>query len=199
MEELGPATEHDAVLAFLQAEIDSPRWRHHVQQGLQSVGAGRSLIDAPNLHSAEENRERISVLAYRGYRRGQFLFTGFPCETARWRRVRLYRSDFPLLRYGNEQCAPAFVGLSRGTRRVVDAAANVALVQNEATVHVNGVIAALRAGTTYPPLLAVESGVGDLILIEGYTRATAHAVVGPLATVDFFVATAPDITRWYFY
>ncbi len=51
----------------------------------------------------------------------------------------------------------------------------------------------------YPPLVAVESGVGDLILIEGYTRGTAYGVLGPTAPVEFFVGAAAAIRQWYFY
>jgi len=49
MEELGAATEHDMVLTFLQAEVDSPRWRDNVQTVLEHFGATRALIDRPDL------------------------------------------------------------------------------------------------------------------------------------------------------
>lgn len=44
--------------------------------------------------------------------------------------------------------------------------------------NIRAVATALRGGRRYPPLIAVESGQGDLILVEGYTRATAYALTG---------------------
>jgi len=200
VDELGLATEHDMVLAFLQAEVDSPRFGTAVAGVLQALGLTRALIDQPDLMSEQENGQRILVLANtRGYRINRYLFTGFPCEATTWRRVGLGRDDFPLLRYCNEQGAPGFVQLTGGTRRVVDAAANFERITTDAHKHVKPVVTALRAGQTYPPLIAVESGVGDLIMVEGYTRATAHAVVGPTAPVEFFIGRCPDLSQWPFY
>jgi hypothetical protein len=175
VQELGPATEHDVVLAFLQAEVDSPRFGPRVAQVLQGLRLTRALIDQPDLASAQQNFDRIRVLAsYRGYRVNQALFTGFPCDTITWRRVRLGPDDFAMLRYCNEKGAPGYLLMSGGTRRVVDAAANFERIPTDATPHVQAVVAGVRAGQTYPPLVAVDSGVGDMILVEGYTRATAY-------------------------
>ena len=200
MEELGPATEHDMVLAFLQGEVDSPRWRERYAWVIQQLGATRDLIDRPDLTREADNRQRITVLAnMRGYRVNRFLFTGFPCDATTWRRVRLAPGDFGLLRYCNPAGAPGFVQLSGGTRRVVDAAANFAQMETDASPHVRAVAEALKAGQTYPPLIAVESIEGDLILVEGYTRATAYALLGPPGPVDFFIGTSPRIHEWAFY
>jgi hypothetical protein len=200
MDELGLATEHDMVLAFLWAEVDSPRWRELYASILQSVRVSRGIIDRPDLTRAEDNEQRIRVLARtRGYRVSKYLFTGFPCDTTTWRRVRLGPGDFGLLRYGNQSCAPGFFQLSGGTRRVVDAATNFPHVETDASPHVTGVVESLRAGKTYPPLIAVNSMAGDLILVEGYTRTTAYAVVGAFGPVDFLIGTSPHIQDWQFY
>src|SRR5215467_13052121 len=107
--ELGPATEHEVVLAFLQAEVDSPRFGPLVAQVLQGLQLTRALIDQPDLTGAQQNLERINVLAnYRGYRVNLWLFNGFPCDTITWRRARLGLDDFAMLRYGNEKCAPGY-------------------------------------------------------------------------------------------
>src|SRR5262249_58031318 len=103
------------------------------------------------------------------------LFTRFPLDTE-WRRARLSRTDFLRLVYCNVSGAPAFVELSGGTRRVVVAAANFDHTETPASPLIRPVVAALRAGQQHPPLIAVESRDGDLILVEGYARATAHAI-----------------------
>jgi len=94
---------------------------------------------------------------------------------------------------------PQLVWLSSGTRRVVDADANFNTAEIDVSPHVRAVVAELRDKRTYPPLIAVESGVGDLILVEGYTRATAHAIVGPSMPVDFIIGTSPRIGEWVLY
>jgi hypothetical protein len=74
----------------------------------------------------------------------------------------------------------------------------VNLIDNEASLGVRGVITALRAGKTFPPLIAAEGTQGELILIEGHTRATAHAFL-QTPEVEFFVGSSPLISRWAFY
>jgi predicted Zn-dependent protease len=49
-----------------------------------------------------------------------------------------------------------------------------------------------------PAHAGAESGGGNLLLIEGYTRATAHAYVGTPA-VEFYVGISPDIRDWRLY
>lgn len=96
-------------------------------------------------------------------------------------------AEFRSLYYGNLGPQGGVIILSGGTRRVVDAAFNFDRVETDASPHIRAVAEALRTGRAYPPLIAVESGVGDLILVEGYTRATAYAIVGPPGPVGFFI------------
>lgn len=103
MEELGLATEHEMVLAFLQAEIGSERWRGHYATGLEQLGLTRALIDHADLTNEQDNQHRIELLAsVRGYRANRWLFTGFPLDTV-WRRARLAPADFALLHYRNRR------------------------------------------------------------------------------------------------
>src|SRR5438445_2618632 len=124
MEELGPATGHEMVLAFVQAEVDSHRFGHLVAGALQQMGLTRALIDHANLTNDTENMQRRELLGRtRGYltnRTNYSLFINFP-DDIKWRRVRLESDDFKLLRYCTG--APDHIRLSGDTRRVVDAAA----------------------------------------------------------------------------
>jgi hypothetical protein len=197
MDDFGPATEHEMVLAFLQAEVDAPRWRDRYAWALQQIGATRALVDRPDLTSDAENAKRIAILGgVRGYRGNVYLFRGFPLDTT-WRRVRLPPVQCDLLR----QCtgAPEFIELSRGTRRVVDAAANLDQFRTPTSQNVRSVVQALKKGQTYPPLIAVDSAEGELLLVEGYTRATAYAALRPPRPVEFFLVVSPNIRRWAFY
>ncbi len=48
--------EHDmVVLAFLRAEVDSPRWREGCIWVLQQLGATRDHIDRPDLTREPDN------------------------------------------------------------------------------------------------------------------------------------------------
>ena len=88
MIELGIASEDDVVLAFLRAEIDSPKWGPDYLRVLQDLRLDRvSLIDAANLAGSHAGVIRKDVLgAVRGYGRDEALFTrrrSIPCLT-RW-------------------------------------------------------------------------------------------------------------------
>lgn len=58
-----------------------------------------------------------------------------------WRRVRLAPADFTALRYGTANSD--YLALSRGTRRVVDAAPNLARIETPSNVNVRAVASQL--------------------------------------------------------
>jgi hypothetical protein len=123
MIETGPASEHEMVLAFLRAEIDSPRFGGHHVWALNQVGCDRSIIDRADLTNENQNIARKQVLAaVRGYGTNAWLFRGFPVDV-RWRRVTLEPHDFKKLLYANEE---TWIRLSDGTRLVSTGAQNVA-------------------------------------------------------------------------
>ena len=87
---IGPATEHEMVLAFLKAEIDSPRYEQVYRQKSSALGFSRTqLIESADLHNDRQNMERIKLLGeVRGYGANSYLFPGFPNDVS-WQRVRL--------------------------------------------------------------------------------------------------------------
>src|SRR4051812_27282618 len=101
MIERGPASENEVVLAFLQAEINSPKpdVREHYARCLEDRGLDRArLIDHGDLTDEDASRIRMAVLDdVRGFGRRVWLFQGFPTNTA-WRRVLVEPSDFHLLK-----------------------------------------------------------------------------------------------------
>jgi hypothetical protein len=200
MIDLGAASEHDMVLAFLQAEISSPRWRQGYAQVLASVSADRALVEQPDLADAQQNALRSQVLQHvRGYRANSLLFTGFPVDSTIWRRVLMEPADLALVRYCNPRAAPNFIRASQGTRRVVEAARHLDSMPEPSRGNVRAVLAALAVGQTFPPLIAVQSGEGDFILVEGYTRATAYAAWDRLQAFPMYMGSSPDIRRWLFF
>src|ERR1019366_4177138 len=105
MIEMGLATENDMVLAFLRAEVESPRFGAIYSQyldRLNTCGISRErLIDSADLNSPRENAQRIELLkAVRGYRANNLLFRSFPNDVT-WRRVGVEPSDWMNVRYAN--------------------------------------------------------------------------------------------------
>lgn len=214
MKELGPATENDIVLAFVQAEIDSARYGELYSGTLLNSGLDRqSLVDAPNLRSARDNLVRRDLLrAIRGYPSGTLLFTGFPTNVL-WRRTTIMPDEFRILKYAKY---PSWEALSGGSRLVVDGARNVAvqivvrgpdansIAQIEREIadgkrNITAVANEIKNGKRYPPLIAVEDEGGFLILIEGHTRATAYALAQVNEPIEILVGSSPDMMNWVFY
>ena len=107
------------VLAFLRAEIHSPRFRAVV---IGALGGDRSLVYSPRLDDSTQNtRRRRALAAVRGFGVGTYLFRGFPSDVE-WRRVALTREEVGGLQYANH---PTWVTLSDGSRLVREGAANV--------------------------------------------------------------------------
>src|SRR5262245_2079854 len=104
VQDLGPATADEMILAFLRAEIDSPRFRN--AQGLllrdqlqQSGYDPSSLIDTANLGDAGANTLRREILRqWRGYGDAKKVFGGLPANVS-WRRKRLEPDEIGHLKY----------------------------------------------------------------------------------------------------
>jgi hypothetical protein len=193
MVELGPTTEQDMVLAFLRAEVDSPRFGHLVRHCLDLLGTDRGLIENANLGNPEQNLLRKRLLGgFRGYGMDAYLFRGFPTDTT-WRRVRLEQGDLQTLRYANE---PSWIEFSDGTRLVSVGARNAnGRLMGEGPL---AVAARIQNGQRFPELIAAEAHDGSLILAEGATRATAY-VLANVDTVEAIVGASPTMARWSFY
>jgi hypothetical protein len=175
MIELGPATQDQMVLAFLRAEIDSPRFGEKYKKCFDHLQAfqitRQALIDNANLDSARDNAQRIEILkAVRGYRGNNFLFTRFPNDV-RWSRVGLEPADWIRVKYANYR---TWIELSGGTRLIADGAKNInsVIAEEETNENVKAVVAELGRGKRYPELIGVRNHNDEIVLIEGHTRAT---------------------------
>lgn len=188
--------EHFPIAAFLAAEIDSSRWRRQVESALRSRSRTRVLVDDPNCEDAAENVDRKAILAaYRGYP-DKFLFKGFPND-AEWFRVKLQPVDFQSMRYAN---VSTLQQLSQGTLLVADGARNAChrSCLPLGAEHIPEVLAELRRGRTFLPLLLVQGLDVPLTLLEGNSRATAYFMDAKTADVDAFVARSPAMRGWAF-
>jgi hypothetical protein len=199
--ELGRACEEEMVLEFLRGEMDSPRYGTGAAIAIAGTGLDRqSLVDNPDLSNGDHNDRRAAALdGIRGYSRRAFLFERFPRDV-QWRRVQLEDADMGRLLYAG--CHPWY-GVSGGTLRVVDAAANLPhdLLRDVYGVDLNrsieNIADSVRRGETHPEIIAVESPLGWLVLVEGHARATAHVLA--VRPPSVLIGTSPGIAAWQLY
>lgn len=193
MIKLGSASIDDAVLAFLQAEIEAERGPH-IGHAIEALGYDRSaLIDKADLSDAHANTVRAFILgAYRGFGRNELLFQGFPSDTS-WRRVLLDVNDIGQLRYVGIQ---AFIDLSKGTQLVAQGARNYK-ANPETAKKVDVIREKISRGVLFPELVLVQDGQSRFVIIEGNHRATAYAVER-VNGVRALVGTSVTMDRWPF-
>ncbi len=199
---LGPATEHEMVVAFLRADVDSVRLGGDYQQCFDQIKSfgfdGQHLIDSPDLKSVEENTVRKEILkGFRGYGKGELLFRGFPADVV-WRRVALEQPDLLKLKYANFR---PWVELSRGTRVVSEGAKNIGpdTPAKVAAENIRAIAGDLKRGKRYPALIGVDGQNGNITLLDGHTRATAYALIQLPEPIDCIVGSSSTMDQWLFY
>ena len=181
------------VLAFLRAEIASPRFGEIVRRCLGLLGSDRRLIDNADVADVRQNGVRKELLGcFRGYGKDAFLFRGFPNDT-KWRRVVLDAKDLHTLLYAKEA---SWIEFSDGTRLVSVGAMNAD--KNPMGEGAKAVATAVRQGMRFPELIVVQSDGDSLILVEGATRATAY-VLAESKAVEVLVGSSAIMARWAFY
>jgi hypothetical protein len=196
MVEYGAATEEEMVLAFLQAELRSPRFGQNYVAHLQQIGCDERIVTQADLANLRDNAIRSDLLTrVRGFSTRTFLFAGFPPDVA-WQHCKLTAGEVSEVRYGKYK---SWIGLSGGTRRVGDGArrSSACTAGERPNTDVIAVARAISLGTTYPALIAASDGHGALVLIEGHTRATAYAIANTAAHI--IVGTAPEIANWKYW
>jgi hypothetical protein len=202
MIDLRPATADEMVLAFLQADMETPTERgNEFAAALARTGVDRALLigtDADSNNPQQNNIRRCVLGAVRGYGWGQYLFMDFPNDTA-WRLVRVTPTEVSGFKYVNHQ--EGWARVSGSTRLVADGVRNLDHVQNrEIKGNVSAIAARLRQGDRFPALIAVQSiGAADVVLLEGHTRATAYALTGLPNEVEVFVGTSAHMAGWAFF
>jgi hypothetical protein len=189
----------EVILAFLQAEIDSPTMRGSiVTAGLAHIRADRGqLVDRADLSNPQQNYVRQWLLGYaRGYGLNQYLFTSFPSDTA-WRLFTVIPPELESFKYANDQ---GWTEPSGPTRLVAAGVKNVEQIQaGEKVENVAGIATRLRGGDRFPPLIAVQcAGAADVVLMEGHTRATAYVLTGLPDVIEVFIGTSERMWDWVF-
>jgi hypothetical protein len=187
------------VLAFLQAEIDSPRFSPWLKNWLVSHRFDRAtLIDNGLLSDPEQNRLRVEMLkGSRGYQDGKMLFSGFP-DDVRWRRVQIKWAELVDFKYAKE---PSLIAVSGESRRVGDGASSFESGNAPAdfSERVSGVVERVKNGARFPDLIAVAAENESPVLVEGHTRATAYVHTKPSYPIKVLIGSSTTIKQWHFF
>jgi hypothetical protein len=201
MIEVRPATTDEMILAFLQGDIDTRTDRaSKYAAALASLDVDRAtLIDRGDVNDAQGNNRRRWLLdAVRGYERQIALFVEFPADT-QWRLITVTPTEVRRFKYVNHQAGWARV--SGSTRLVADGVRNLDQPGNEEIKgNVTGIADRLRQGKRFPPLIAVQcTGIADVVLMEGHTRATAYALTNLPDEIQAFIGTSRQMGGWRFF
>lgn len=186
----GNTTAHQALLAFLRAELDSPSEGERLRSTLAQLDVSYAVITNPNVQSSAENELRLAI--FTRYRGSEQVFDGLDFHAMQWHRAKLTERD---LRSRVVTCRNTFEARYQ-TRRLADIASAIdAAVPRVA----NGVLDRVRHGDYLePPILLAEPGLERLVILEGHNRLLgylrgANTVAFPL---DALVGIANDLSSW---
>jgi hypothetical protein len=202
MDDLGAATEDQVILAWLQAEIESPEFQAYIV-GSPPNPANLSLAlkaaRSPDLRDQTQNdlRRQIITATY-GFGQGAGSFKGL-ADDITWRRFRLSTEEVGDLLYARQ--GAAWPILSPATRKVAEGATNIGHVfTGDAT---NMVVLSLASGLCHsgkkvPEIIALRRPDGRLVILEGHARATAIVLEAHRFPkgVEAYVGDGPSVANW---
>lgn len=187
--------EDEMVLAFLSAEVDSPRFGVNARRALGDM----ELVRDPDLNDTHANQRRRSALAmYRGWGTNDYLFKNFPREVT-WRLVEVTISELGEFRYAGVR---DWITLSGGSLLVKDGASNAAKGPLDETKKLILKVARdIRQRVTFPPIIAATEGEDQIhVLLEGHIRASAYVcALKPRDTCELIVGYVSDLSGWFWY
>jgi len=204
MEDLGAVSDDNVVLAWLQAEIESPPFQAYLigdPPKPSHLARALALARNPDLDNAEHNAERRRIIAAaHGFGRGALIFAGLEDDIA-WRRARASIADVAAMLYSNRNAT--WTTLAPATRRVAEGASNAAklFTGDDMNLHILSLARIICHADPAPelsPLLCLRMPDGGISLLEGHTRATAIVLEGHKLPqgVEAFIGESPSIKSW---
>ena len=202
MDDLGSATEDQVILAWLQAEIESPDFQAYLvgnPPNPANLSAALKAARSPDLRDDDQNglRRKIITSVY-GFGQGAGSFQGLGSDIA-WRRARLSTDEVGEMLYARQ--GAAWPILAPATRKVAEGATNVGHVYTGDQT--NMVVLSLASGLCHsdkkvPEIIALRRPDGHLVILEGHARATAIALEAHRFPkgVDAYVGEGPSVANW---
>lgn len=202
MEDAGEATEDQVILAWLQAEIETPGFQQYLigdPPNPANLSVALKLARSPNLRDAEQNRMRRQIITNtHGFGMGVGTFQGL-ANDIRWRRFKLTTGDVSEMLYASR--SGAWTILAPVSRKVAEGATNVGhIFTGDPT---NMVVLSLAYGINHsdkkvPEIIALRRPDGKLVILEGHARATAIVLEARRFShgVDAYVGDSPSVANW---
>lgn len=188
-------SEDEMVLAFLSAEVDSPRFGAAARAMLGDL----DLVRDPDLSDTHANqRRRFALAGYRGWGTNDYLFKNFPREVI-WKLVEVAINELGEFRYAR---VDTWIALSWGSLLVKDGASNAAKEPlDETRERILAVARDIRQGATFPPIIAAAEGEDQMhVLLEGHIRASAYVrALERRGTCEVIVGYVSDLSGWWWY
>jgi hypothetical protein len=202
VDDLGAATEDQVILAWLQAEIESPDFQAFVignPPNPANLSLALKAARSPDLRDQTQNELRRQIITSSfGFGQGAGSFQGLGPDL-KWRRVRLSTDEVGELLYARQ--GSAWPILAPATRKVAEGATNVGHVFTSDST--NMVVLSLASGICHsdkkvPEIIALRRPDGHLVILEGHARATAIVLEAHrfLDGVDVFVGAGPSVANW---
>ena len=204
MDDLGQATEDQVILAWLQAEIESPEFQAYLvgnPPNPANLSLALKAARSPDLRDQTQNdlRRQIITATY-GFGQGSGSFQGLGSDIT-WRRFRLSTDEVGEMLYARQ--GAAWPILSPATRKVAEGATNVGHVFTGDQT--NMVVLSLASGLCHsdkkvPEIIALRRPDGRLVILEGHARATAIVLEAHRFPkgVDVYVGDGPSVENWPF-
>ena len=199
MRKIRDTSEDEMIAVYLQAELNSTRFRADIEAYVRQERIDPRILHVPDWRNAQENALRRAILGrHRGYDRNEGYFQGFPADV-RWERVALTREELEQVRYIEYDY---WVELSGGTRLAIDGAKHATSGKVVFGVNSAGLIYManeLRRGARFPTLIFVAKDVDAyLVVMEGHVRLTAYLIAPECipAELEVILGFSERITRW---
>ena len=204
MEDLGGATEDQVILAWLQAEIESPDFQAFVIGNPPNPATLSAVLKAarsPDLKDPAQNQLRREVItAVYGFGQGTGSFQGLAGDII-WRRFRLTTDDVGELLYARQ--GASWPILAPATRKVAAGATNVGHVFTGDQT--NMVVLSLASGLCHsgkkvPEIIALRRPDGAFVILEGHARSTAIVLEAHRFPdgVHAYIGDGPSVANWFF-
>jgi hypothetical protein len=202
MEDHGPATEDQVILAWLQAEIESVDFQHHLvgePPNPAFLSMALKAARAPDLKDAEQNELRRRIITQtHGLGMGAGSFQGLANDIT-WRRFKLATPEVAEMLYANH--SGSWTILAPVTRKVAEGATNVGHVFTGDQT--NMVVLSLASGICHsekklPEVIALRRPDGRLVIMEGHARATAIVLEAHRFEhgVQVYIGDGPSVASW---
>ena len=204
MEDLGGATEDQVILAWLQAEIESPDFQAYVIGNPPNPSRLSAVLKAarsPDLKDPAQNQLRRELItAVYGFGQGAGSFQGLGNDIV-WRRFRLTTDDVGELLYARQ--GAAWPILAPATRKVAEGATNVGHVFTGDQT--NMVVLSLASGLCHsgkkvPEIIALRRPDGAFVILEGHARSTAIVLEAHRFPdgVHAYIGDGASVANWFF-